>query len=75
MRIKGWGDIATKWLNINNRGCNPRLLNDLARSATKWLNRIMHNSTPSGLTLSCHCQPWVAPTVIKVTPFQGFAKI
>ena len=64
MRIKSWCEAATKWLNSNNRGCNPRSLIEVKRSATKWLNRIIDYSTPSGLRLSFFSQPWVAPTVI-----------
>ncbi len=26
MRIKSWSETATKWLNINNRGCKPTVI-------------------------------------------------
>jgi hypothetical protein len=62
---------ATKWLNINNRGWNPR---DLAnqdhlkpwKGVTLWSYIAL-----SGLQLaSCAELPWVSPTVIDFKRFQ-----
>jgi len=73
------GFIATKWHNMNNRGCKPTAICNLSFTALKGLNISLVTkvcySTPPGLREGLLSLPWVTPTVIHIKPSSGFSSI
>jgi len=73
--ISIYGNCATKWHNLNNRGCLTHGRKDNGKSATKWLNYLQHCSAHSGAEdMFVIFSVGLQPTVIKISPFQGDKK-
>jgi hypothetical protein len=65
---------ATKWLNLNNRGCLTHGCQNYETSDTKCLNYNIHCSAHFGAEVNLLFPRGFSPTVIEISPLSGRLK-
>jgi len=66
------GQLATKWLNLNNRGCLTHGCQNYETSTTKWLNYKINCLAHFGAEFVRFIFPvGFHPRLLKYHPYQG----